>query len=109
MNRKEVTQEQLAACTRKIDSHGNPYYEVQSASDPDTTYTVRWKGYQAQDNCIAGRHGIDCWHCRAATLKEKIFQGLVDLDAEEARSHELSQLALDGFKCYERKEFALMR
>ena len=103
-----TTQTQLNACTRFVDSHGKPYYEVISAHEEDVTYTVRWNGHFAQDNCRAGRRGADCWHCRAAVLSENIFKGIVHQDVV-VEKYETEQLALDGFKCYERKAFSLLR
>ena len=109
MNSTRVTEDQLHACTRHIDGHGHPFYEVHSATEPDVTYIVRWHGYRAVDNCKSGRIGVECWHCRAATLSEKIYQGMVNPDEVAATRHELEQLALDGFKCYEPRPFSLLK
>lgn len=62
-----VTQAQMDKCTRILDTtHGKIFYQVESQTTPDTTYTVRVVRSRLSCTCPAGLDGQSCWHMRAA-------------------------------------------
>jgi hypothetical protein len=109
-NYYQVTDEQLAACERHINSKGNPFYTCKSATDPDTTYTLRWhEGYKMPScNCQAAFEGRQCWHFRAVLQAESIYQDSVESEARAAAIREQKAVRRDGDLAYSRKPFQLL-
>jgi hypothetical protein len=110
-NYYSVTEDQLAACERHVNSHGNPFYTCKSATDPDTTYTLRWhQGYKMPScNCQAAYDGRQCWHFRAVLACESIHQDEVESEARAAALREQKAIKRDGAQAYDRKPFSLLK
>ena len=70
-----ITIEQLDRATKIIDCNTNTvYYQVDSQTNPGTSYNVR---FNRQFGCLtctceAGQQGIPCWHKRAALAANEL-------------------------------------
>lgn len=110
-----VSEEQISAVTRHVDSDESIWYEVQSQSDPDTRYKVGWnKQYNRLQcmpltgrTCPASTQGVVCWHLRASAAVESIEQDAARSDELAAR-REAQAVKRDGLRAYERKPFNLL-
>ena len=109
-NYYQVTEAQLAACTRLVATNGDIYFECNSAHEEGVYYTLTYRrAYKLpQCNCAAGRDGTSCWHQRAALQLEAIER---DAQAAEqiAATREAKAVARDGARAYTRKEFSLLK
>jgi hypothetical protein len=104
----EVTDEQLAACERHLNTHGKPFYTVKSASN-DGTYTVRWHEGYKNPSCNCQADPGACWHFRAVLQSESIYQDSLESEARSAAIREAKAVKRDGAKAYERTPFSLLK
>ena len=136
ITRYQVTEEQLDKCSRVIDLATNEvFYLVQSQTDFETTYTVKYlPNVKAMTcNCPAGQRGTRCWHVRAARKHAELYNEAVKAqveaearmkqEAEEAAkldemweheqrtqaAREAKAVKRDGAKAYQPRPFSLMR
>jgi hypothetical protein len=85
---KAATQEQIDACTRVIDEAKHEvFYQVQSATDAEAAYQVRYNHqYKVLScNCKVGQIGLICWHLRAVREHNRLH---VELKRAEAEAQE---------------------
>ena len=67
-------EDMLTHCTRHVTKLGQPFYTVQSFTDENVFYTVRFRGYTLIDNCKSGLISNPCKHKQLASLAENIYQ-----------------------------------
>lgn len=85
-----ITIEQLDRATKIIDVNTNTvYYQVDSQTNPGTSYNVRFNRQFGclTCNCPAGQKGIPCWHKRAALAAN-------ELDKERVRRERQAEQAV---------------
>lgn len=109
-NYYQVTDEQLSACHRH-ETNGKVHYTVDSASEADVFYTIRWNpAYKLpQCNCAAGREGRSCWHQRAVMQAESVEQEAIASEARSAALREERAVKKYGTRAYEPTPFSLLK
>src|SRR5260221_4336796 len=84
----KVTDSQLDAATRYIECKTNTvFYLVQSATNADVQYQVRWnrKFSRFACQCKASHNGMNCWHVRSAVANEVLYRENIRAEAEAAQ------------------------
>jgi SWIM zinc finger len=97
-----VTPEQIDACTRLYDMTrgGEVFYQVQSESDPDKVYEVRFNRHYRRlaCTCPAGQEGFYCKHRRWVGEAEKEYRQLkaaaarIEAERDAAETAEQAQI-----------------
>lgn len=132
----QISQDQIDACIRLIDPRTNrAYYQVQSESQEDTRYEVRWNlAHKCLTcTCKGGQAGFSCKHMKWSLKAEQEYKELKRAEREqieqavaeaerrmaefdnaengtnEAARRERAAVARDGWKAYERKPFSLLK
>lgn len=103
IDRYHVTSQQLDAVAYFVDqSTGQPLFKVQSANNPDVTYTVKWNTQynRPQCECKAACDGRLCWHCRACVAVLSIHAQARRDQADIARQIRLDDAELQAEREY---------
>ena len=102
LKKHNVSDEQVSAAHRIVNlNNGRVFYQVESASEPGTEYTVYYDQVLKHlvCDCKAGQNGTPCWHRRAALAhsdevrrerREQQERDMAELAQEiinEARAH----------------------
>jgi hypothetical protein len=117
-NTYRVTEQQLQSVLRCLDPEtGAVSYEVQSQSEPETKYLVKWDHRFHMWRCTpltghvcpASAQGIVCWHLKAAAATEMMEQEALASEQTAAAIREAKAVKRDGDLAYSRKPFSLLK
>ncbi len=103
------TPEQCNALERCLDAKGKPYYTARSATDPDSTYYVRWKPGHYWPSCSCRDGGLKCWHAAVAHYLEAQYQESVETGELEAQTREAQAVKQYGAEAYQCEPFSLLK